>query len=275
MGILDGKVALVTGASRGIGAAIAERLAAEGAAVGVTARSRAPHPKLPGTLRETVDTIEKRGGRAFAIQGDLLEAEDRTRAVTETREQLGPIDILVNNAAASFYIPSEKISEKRFHVAFEINARAPWDLSQQVIPDMRAAGRGWILNISSVTSVWPAGPPYDAFAMEGGSTLYGSTKAFLERMTAGMAAEFYSASIAVNSLAPVAAVLTPGALAIGVIPDAYQASAEPVECMAESALALCEPVDPMITGRILYSKPFLEELGREVRTLDGAAAHAP
>ncbi|MDP6244266.1 MAG: SDR family NAD(P)-dependent oxidoreductase, partial [Myxococcota bacterium] len=154
MGILDGKVALVTGASRGIGAAIAERFAAEGAAVGVTARSLAPHPKLPGTLRETVGTIEKRGGRAFAVQGDLLEADHRTRAVSETREQLGPIDILVNNAAVSFYVPSEKISEKQFRVAFEINARAPWDLSQQVIPDMRAAGRGWILNISSVTSVW-------------------------------------------------------------------------------------------------------------------------
>ncbi|MDP6244265.1 MAG: short-chain dehydrogenase, partial [Myxococcota bacterium] len=118
-----------------------------------------------------------------------------------------------------------------------------------------------------------AGPPYDAFAMEGGSTLYGSTKAFLERMTAGMAAEFFSASIAVNSLAPVAAVLTPGALAIGVIPDEHKATAEPVECMAESALALCEPTEPILTGRIVYSKPLLEELGREVRTLDGTAVH--
>ena len=273
MGILDGKVALVTGASRGIGTAIAERLAAEGAAVGVTARSLDSHPKLPGTLRETVETIESRGGRALAIQGDLLEEADRARAVEETRKHLGPIDILVNNAAASFYIPFEKVSSKRFHVAFEINARAPWDFSQQVFPDMRAAGRGWILNISSATSTLPSGPPYDTFAAEGGATLYGSTKAFLERMTAGLAAELNAASIAVNSLAPVAAVLTPGALAVGVIPDAYKASAEPVECMAEAALALCEPVEPMITGRILYSTPFLEELGRAARTLDGSAVH--
>ena len=125
-GSLYGKVAIVTGASRGIGAAIAQRLAAEGAAVAVTARSLESHPSLPGTLALTVASIERDGGRAHAIQGDLLAPPDRERVVAETRDAFGPIDILVNNAAAAFYMPFDRISEKRYGIAFEVNVRAAW-----------------------------------------------------------------------------------------------------------------------------------------------------
>src|SRR6266850_3247336 len=97
LGLCEGKVALVTGASRGIGAAIARRLAAEGAAVAAVARSLDEAPKgVSGTLRETVTAIEASGGRAVAIQGDILDASGREEFVTRCRELLGPIDILVN-----------------------------------------------------------------------------------------------------------------------------------------------------------------------------------
>jgi citronellol/citronellal dehydrogenase len=269
MGSLEGRVALVTGASRGIGAAIARRLASEGAAVAVTARSVDTHPHLPGTLRETLAAIEGAGGRAVAIGADLMQPDDRARIVEEARAALGPIDVLVNNAAAAFYMPFAKVSEKRFRVAFEVNVRAPWDLAQRVVPDMEKQGRGCIVNISSDTARHPQGPPYGDFQRHGGAVLYGATKAALDRISAGLAAELFDAGIAVNSLSPVAAVLTPGVEALGVVPEEFRETAEPVEHLAEATLALCEPRDEPITGRVLFSAPLLEELGRPVRTLDG------
>lgn len=269
MGSLDGKTALVTGASRGIGAAIAERLASEGAAVAITARSLNPHPSLPGTLLETAARIEARGGRAFPIQADLADANDRAKIAPAARDAFGPVDILVNNAAAAFYLPFNKVSRKRYDIAFELNVHAVWDLAQQMIPDMQERGRGWIVNISSVTSTHAKGPPYDKFAKYGGSALYGATKAALERISTGLAGEFADDGIVVNSLAPVAAVMTPGATALGVVPEAARASAEPVENLAEATLALCEERAMPITGRVLLSAHFLEEIEREVRALDG------
>ena len=266
---LAGKFALVTGASRGIGAAIAVRLAAAGASVALAARSLDAHPHLPGTLRETVAEIERNGGRAVAIECDLADAAARTRLVDDARAALGPIDLLVNNAAAAFYIPFENVPEKRFRVAFELNVRAPWDLAQRVVPDMRARGGGVIVNLSSASAAHPVGPPYAAFYESGGATLYGASKAALDRISTGLAGELFAQRIFVNSLSPVAAVLTPGVLALGVVPDAFRENAEPVELLAEATLALCEPRDPPITGRVLFSKPLLAELGRAARTLDG------
>jgi NAD(P)-dependent dehydrogenase (short-subunit alcohol dehydrogenase family) len=261
------RVALVTGASRGIGAAIAERFAAEGAAVAVCARTEEAHPRLPGSLRETVARIEARGGRARAFRVDLTEPADRARVAEEVAAALGPVDVLVNNAAASFYRPFEDWTEKRWHVAFEVNVRAPFDLAQRLVPGMRARGGGAVLNISSATARHPEGPPYDEFARRGGDLLYGMTKAALDRMSTGLAAELHEAGVVVNSLSPVAAVRTPGVEALGVVPEAFLAEAEPVEWMAEAALALCVPGAP--SGRVAFSGPLLEELGRAPRTLDG------
>jgi NAD(P)-dependent dehydrogenase (short-subunit alcohol dehydrogenase family) len=264
---LKGKVALVTGASRGIGAAIAKRFASEGAAVAVTARTLETHPTLPGTLRETVSWIEEHGGSAVAIQADLAKPEERSRIVEQTSQQLGNIDILVNNAAAAFYLPFESTSEKRFRILYELNVHSPWQLIQQVQPGMRERGEGWVLNISSVTSKHALGPPYDDFAKT--AALYGSTKAALERITTGLAAALNDDHIWVNSMAPVAAVMTEGAEALGVVPEAAVREAESLEAMAEASLALCATRDPQLTGRITYCTPLLEELDRPVRTLDG------
>jgi len=264
-----GKVALVTGASRGIGAAIATRLAAEGAIVAITARTLEEQAHLPGTLLETLAVIEAAGGRGAAIRADMTDADDRARLVEEVTSVLGPIEILVNNAAAAFYMPFEKFSAKRFDVAFAMNVRAPFDLAQRVLPAMRTHRRGWIVNISSATAAFPQGPPYDDFARKGGALLYGMTKSALDRFSAGLAAEVYADGIAVNSLSPVAAVLTPGVEALGMLPPDRPDLVEPMEVMVEAALALCTCDPATLTGRVAYSRPLLEELGRQPRTLDG------
>jgi NAD(P)-dependent dehydrogenase (short-subunit alcohol dehydrogenase family) len=271
MSRLAGKAALVTGASRGIGAAIARRLAAEGARVAAVARSleRAPEG-VPGTLRETVAAIEAGGGHAVAIRGDILDARSREAFVAEARAALGPLDILVNNATYGPYRPLERFRERDVALTLEASVGAPLHLVQLVLPDLRAKRRGWILNISSATARHPEGPPYLEWQRAGGSHLYASAKAALDRLTTGLAAELHAEGIAVNALAPVAAVLTEGVRASGALPFIEPAMLEPVEAMAEAALALVSGDPARLTGRIAYSLPLLEELGREVRALDGS-----
>src|SRR5262245_11356720 len=145
MRVCEGRVALVTGASRGIGAAIAERLAAAGAQVACVARSvDTARPKLPGPLRATVARIGSRGGRAVAIEGDVLEAASREGFVARCRELLGPVDILVNNAALGPYRAFERFSADDFRVTFHANVLAPLELAQLVAPEMKSRRRGWI-----------------------------------------------------------------------------------------------------------------------------------
>jgi NAD(P)-dependent dehydrogenase (short-subunit alcohol dehydrogenase family) len=272
----EGKVALVTGASRGIGAAIARRLAAAGARVAAVARSLDEAPKdYPGTLRDTVAAIESSGGEAVALRGDVLDAASRARMVAACRESLGSVDILVNNAAHGPYRPFLELSERDFRLTLEANLRAPFELCQLVVPDMRAKKQGWILNISSATAMHPQGPPYIQWEQRGGHMLYGASKAALDRFSTGLAAELHRDGIAVNALAPVAAVITPGVEAKGIAHWIEPSMIEPVEAMAEAALALCSGDPSVLTGRVAYSVRFLEEIGRPIRTLDGRAPYQP
>jgi NAD(P)-dependent dehydrogenase (short-subunit alcohol dehydrogenase family) len=255
----DGRTALITGASRGIGAAIARRLAAEGAAVAVTARTVDEPGPLAGTLRETVAAIEAGGGRAVAIGADLSDAAARARIVPEAEAALGPVDILVNNAAAAFYLPAAEIPLKRRRLLFELNLHAPVDLAQAVLPAMRARGRGWIVNISSATSRHPRGPLRGATALGTTSTMYGASQAALERFTTGLAAEVDGEGIAVNSLAPVAAVRTPGADAlVGDFLDANPAIVEELDYFVDAALVLCACDPARFNGRVMTSRDVLE-----------------
>ena len=270
---LTGKIAIITGASRGIGAAIAYRFAAEGARVLITARTLEPDGKLPGSLRETAERIRALGAEVHCVQADLSDPASRAGIVPEAITHFGGVDILVNNAAWARFRPTLQQLPRHAHQAFEINFFAPLELSQQAIPLMLERGGGWILNLSSETSRRPAPAPwntaerYHQFHLHSGPTLYGSSKAALERMTAGFAAELAGSGIAINALAPVEAVASEGAIASGTVDDG--AHWEPMEAMAEAALALCTGAPEALSGRCALSLPLLAELGRQVMTLDG------
>jgi NAD(P)-dependent dehydrogenase (short-subunit alcohol dehydrogenase family) len=256
---LEGKIALVTGASRGIGAGIAERFAEAGARVAVSARTLDPVEKYEGSLSETVDRIRGNGGEVIAVQSDLAKQGDRRRLVEETVAQLGPIDVLVNNAAITYYMPFTEFTEKRFNLMFEVQVRAPYELSQMVVPGMRERGAGWILNITSRAGIHPQGPPFNPLYRQWGFSVYGMVKAALDRFTTGLAAELYDDGIAVNALAPWDNVATPGAGAHDLI-EGFPL--EDISYMTEAALALCSCDPTRLTGRVAYSQPLLAELQR-------------
>lgn len=258
MGILDGKVAIVTGASRGIGAEIARRFGAAGAAVAVAARTTETGVSpFPGTIVETAEQIRAAGGTAVAIPADLSRPEHRERLVSEASRQLGPPDILVSNAAVTYFARVEDFTARRFQLMFDVQVEGPFHLAQLVVPGMREKGRGWILNISSIAARHPALPP-TAWARHGG-TVYGMCKAALERFSTGLAAELYDDDIAVNALSPSRVVPTPGTLFHHLTTEDDPA-AEPPSVMAEAALLLCSAEPKALTGRIAYSQELLAEL---------------
>lgn len=278
-GLLDQRVAIVTGASRGIGAAIARRFAAEGARVALVARTVEPGGPLAGSLAETIAMIEAAGGEAHAIQADLADPADRARIVPETVARFGRLDILVNNAAWARFVPIWEAQQRHFELAFQMNLRAPQELSQAALPHLRERGEGWILNISSATADMPPHAPWDegdrslTFNRDGHPTLYGTTKAALDRLTAGWAVELSREAIAVNALAPVGAVASEGALAVGNWDE--RDHLEPVEAMAEAALQLCHRPAAELSGEAVRSLPLLARLGVPVKTIDGRGPLAP
>ncbi len=266
---LAGRRALVTGASRGIGAGIARRLAAEGADVAVVARTAESHPTLPGSLRETRERLEGHGVRVLTLVADLGDEGRRGRLVPEAAEGLGgPIDILVNNAAAAIYQPLVDYPLRRRRLTFEINFQAPIDLMQAAIPGMVSAGEGWIVNLSSATGRLPEpAPPGDPIGGAPSSMgIYGASKAALNRVTVALAKELQGTGVRVNTLEPRAAVLSEGANAL-VGATLTEDQIERMEAMVEAAVALCR-CEPARTGRVHVSLDLLAELGVPVRSLD-------
>lgn len=271
---LAGKIAIVTGASRGIGAAIARRFGAEGAKVAIVARTLDEGASLPGSLNGVARQITEAGGTVLPIQADLSNTADLARIVEETVRQWGSIDILVNNAAWSRFPPVWEVQDRHVRLALQMNFITPQILSQLVFPHMRARGKGWILNISSATADMPPPGPWDfsdrrlQFARDGHSTIYGATKAALDRLTKGWALELAGTGIVVNGLAPVGAVASEGALAVGGWDE--NDHVEPVEAMAEAALLLCAECELVISGEIARSIPLLQAKGISIRDIDGS-----
>jgi NAD(P)-dependent dehydrogenase (short-subunit alcohol dehydrogenase family) len=276
--LLSGKTALVTGSSRGIGRAIAQRLAAEGATVVVTARSYESSRSvrggaalaIPGTIGETVELIEEAGGTAFGVAADLEDPDQRDRLVDQTLDRTGRIDILVNNAGFADYGLVEDMGLETFDRTVEHYLRTPFVLTKAAVPHMRKQGAGWIVNVGSVTGVAPV-RPYREYNKTSGDVVYASMKAALHRFTQGVAAELVDANIAVNCVGPSTAIRTPGAAQL--IPDAFPT--EPVEYLAETVLAMCHLPAAERTGLVAFSLHYPWSQKLAVHSLDGTSVLPP
>ncbi|MFI0355020.1 SDR family NAD(P)-dependent oxidoreductase [Actinomadura sp. 9N407] len=253
---MDGRVAIVTGASRGIGRHIAERFAAEGAAIALVARTvTAGSSALPGSLEEVMDRVCAQGGRVAVVQADLTVPGEVETIVARAEEALGPVDTLVNNAGVNFYGPALDIPPRRYALMFQMMVHAPFRLCQLAAPGMVERERGWILNITSKQARHPIGPPYPDWAGDG-CVPYGMCKAALDRLTTGLAAELYGTGVNVNALGTSGLVMTPGVAVVSPhTPD--NAPVEDDGAMAEAALLLCGADSGTVTGRIGYSMDLL------------------
>ncbi len=257
-GLLAGKVAVVTGASRGIGEAIAIRYAMEGARVVVSARTveEGDHP-LPGSISGVVERINSAGGEATAVRADLAQSADREGLIAAAEEAYGPVDILVNNAAITYFIPAVDFPERRFKLMQEVQVYAPLHLSQLVLPQMIERKSGWIVNVSSHAALHPKP---DAGGR--GGTVYGMCKAALERFTTGLASEVYPDNVSVSVISP-GLVATPGVVHHRLINDSNRDRVTPVEHMAEACLRLAYGPTNELSGRITYADEMIAEFSLE------------
>ncbi len=269
-GRFAGRRAVVTGASRGIGAGIAERLAAEGASVVLVARTLEANDQSTGSLLQTQAVCQRYGATVGSVVADLADDIARSRVIPQANEILGgPIDILVNNAAAASAHPITDVSTAQQRLALECNVIAPLSLAQAAIPDMRQAGEGWIVNLTSAGARLPEGPPFYLGPQGSTMELYGATKAALNRITGGLAGDLYGSGIRVNAVGPRVAVMSEGFAEL--IGDQLPAELfESVEEIVEAVVALCDcPAD--ITGRVFSSLDLIDQWGLNVRGLDGLA----
>jgi citronellol/citronellal dehydrogenase len=191
---LSGRTLFITGATRGIGLAIALRAARDGANIVALGKTKVPHPKLPGTIDSAVAEIESAGGQALGIVCDIREEEQVSRAVDEAAERFGGIDILVNNASAIFLAGTEGTPMKRFDLMHQVNARGTYLCGQKCIPHLKKSNRAHILTLS---------PPLD-FRPEyfGPHVGYSIAKFGMSLCTLGWAEELKEARIAANCLWP-------------------------------------------------------------------------
>jgi NAD(P)-dependent dehydrogenase (short-subunit alcohol dehydrogenase family) len=218
-------------------------------------------------LEETRRRIEAAGGTCLVIPADLADPGGARRAIVErTQAELGPVDILVNNAAMNGYHPFHETRPQDLERCLQVNLWAPWELMSEVITGMRERGRGWILNLTSFAAELPPGPPFPTNKPATGGFQYGASKAALNRLTVAAASECSNDGVAVNGLTPQAAIATPQLVEAGWIDDTMF---EPLETMAEAALALCSGDPSVLTGRIAFSLQLLLELRRPVRDLLG------
>ncbi|HSB41975.1 MAG TPA: SDR family NAD(P)-dependent oxidoreductase [Methylomirabilota bacterium] len=263
MGRLDGRVVVVTGASRGIGADIARLFAAEGGRVVCAARTleEGQHP-LAGSLATTVAAIAAAGGEAHPVAANIAEPAECERLIREARARYGPVDVLVNNAALTYYLPVKDFPVGKWLRSWAVNFQAPFVLSQLVLADMIPRRRGAIVNISSGAAIGPGRGPYpDPAVGARGGTCYGAEKAALERFTQGLASEVYQHGISVTAVSPSQVVPTPGTVYHRLVSGLDDPRGEPPLLMARAALLLAtEPVE-RVSGRVTYSQQILREFG--------------
>ena len=259
---LQGKIAIVTGGSRGIGKAMALGLAGAGASVVVAARTAEPRGTLPGTIHETVAEIETAGGRALAVTCNVREEESIREMVNRTLDEFGAVDVLVNNAGIGGYAPFLQMTLREWDLNMAINLRAPFIACQAVAPIMIEQGGGSIVNVSShaATNIFSStlGEDHDAGIAIIGQA-YGASKAALERLTWGLAAELGPHNIAVNALKPLRPVATEGFRFQR--PDADFSTWATPEDMAQATVYLAGQDAQGLTGAIVTAEELVRRLG--------------
>ena len=258
MTTLSGKTLFITGASRGIGLAIALRAARDGANVAIAAKSDVANPKLPGTIHTAAQAVEEAGGRALALKCDIRE-EDQVRAsVAATVDAFGGIDILVNNASAIWLRGALDTPMKRFDLMQQVNARGSFLCAQACLPQLLAAPNPHILTL--------APPPSLDTKWWGPHTGYTLAKMGMSFVTLGLAAEFGPQGVAVNALWPRTLIATE---ALNMIPGVEAANGRRPEIMADAAHAVLVQPAAGFSGRFLIDDEVLAQAG--VTDLSGYA----
>jgi citronellol/citronellal dehydrogenase len=243
MSALRGKVAFVAGASRGIGATIAVTLAEAGASVAVAARSET-EGRLPGTIHSVTEKIVSSGGRALAVSCDVNDEESVEGAIAATVAEFGGIDVLVANAGVLWLGPVETTPLKRWQLCLNVNLTGVFLVTKAVIPHVRARGGGSLVAITT-TGVGMT---------DKGANAYWVSKAAVERLYLGLAADLKADNIAVNCLSPSRVVLTEGWAAIGGARQIPPEAIEPPEAMGRAAVLLAGQDASGITGTVQRSE---------------------
>ncbi len=250
MSLLKNKTALITGASRGIGRAIALRLAEEGAAIAVLAKTDTPHPKLPGTIHTVCQEIEKRGAKALPLKADIRFEDQIEEAAFKAVETFGSIDILVNNASAIFPRPTLETPMKRFDLMFDCNVRGTFACCRACLPHLIKGKNPHILNLSPPLKMDPKWFK-DMLA-------YTMSKYGMSMCTLGMSAEFAEEGVAVNSLWPKTTIATSAIRTF--FPDMIPHSRKE-EIVADAALAILAKDSRTCTGNFFIDEDVLKNEG--------------
>jgi citronellol/citronellal dehydrogenase len=251
-GSLAGKTMFISGGSRGIGLAIAERAAADGANVALIAKTAEPHPKLEGTIYTAAEAIEKAGGQALPIVGDIRDDEQVAAAVTQTVERFGGIDICVNNASAINLAGTEALEPKRYDLMQDINTRGTFVVSRACVPHLKNADNPHVLTLSPPLSLDPKW-----FKNHVGYTL---SKFGMSMCTLGMAEEFRDDGIAFNALWPRTLVATAAVQNLLGGDAAMKGSRKP-EIMSDAAHAILTRPSRETTGNFFLAEDVLAEEG--------------
>ncbi len=256
---LAGRVAIVTGSSRGIGKDIALACAAEGADIVVAARSETePDPRLPGTIYDTAREVEALGQRALPVKTDVTNEEEVAALVQRTRDTFGRIDILVNNAAVLVPRGILDLPSRHLDLHYRVNLKGPILCIRAVLPTMLQQGRGWIINISSRAAQFPGPGPYQD-VQPTRAFMYVATKAALERLSQALAVEYQAQGISVNVLSPVGRVRTPGNVFGMTPPGGTPEPFEKAEAMGKAAVFIASQPAHSLTGNILFDEEVVQQ----------------
>jgi citronellol/citronellal dehydrogenase len=250
MSSLSGKTLFITGASRGIGLAIALRAARDGANVAIAAKSAVPNPKLPGTIHTAAAAVDAAGGHGLALKCDIREEDEVRAAVAATVERFGGIDILVNNASAIWLRGLADTPMKRFDLMQQVNARGTFLCTQACLPHLERAANPHVLTLAPPPNLDPKW-----WAPHTGYTL---AKMGMSFVTLGLAAELAPRGIAVNALWPLTVIATD---AINMIPGVELAACRRPEIMADAAHAVLVRPARELSGRFLIDEDVLRAQG--------------